>query len=444
MKRLGILVGTFPALTETFIAEEILALRRRGFDIAIFALQRGRDAVVQPSARALAPEVNYAGPAWSPTVVRANGAALASSPRRYLRALGVVVRGSWRNPVHMLKALYLFPKSIELGRRMVAAGVGHLHAHWTTYPATMAMIASEALQLPYSLTAHPGDVSLFRTLLREKVRRARFVVTCTDDLRADLARLVGPDAAPNIRLNYHGVAVDRFAVEPRRQRSRVPVIMACGALYERKGFADLVHACAILRKRGVQFRCVIVGDGPQRAALAGLVAAEKLGDCVELAGALPHAEVARYYARSSVFALPCYARRLRVIDNEAGVLKSIEALFEPGGGVVSDGIPNVLVEAMATGLPVVTTPVAGIPELVRHGDTGLLVRPRDPRHLADALGHLLNDHALAVKLGANAAADVRRRFDRAANIGALATIFAEHIVGGVAATPSDSIAKVTA
>jgi glycosyltransferase involved in cell wall biosynthesis len=444
VNRLGILVGTFPALTETFIAEEILALRRRGFDIAIFALQRGPDAVMHASSRALAEEVHYTGAAWSPAVLAANVAALAAAPGRYLRALGLLVRGSWRNPVHLLKALYLFPKSVELGQRMIEEGVGHLHAHWTTYPATMAMIASEALGLPYSLTAHPGDVSLFRTLLAEKVRRARFVLTCTDDLRADLARLVGPEAADKVVLNYHGVSIERFAVVARPERPAEPVIMACGALYERKGFADLVRACAILRHRGHRFRCVIIGDGPQRAALASLVAEQRLSDCVELTGALAHADVAAHYAQSHIFALPCFPRQLRLIDGEAGVVKSIEALFEPDGGVVQDGIPNVLVEAMATGLPVVTTPISGIPELVRHGETGLLVPPRDPRRLADALGHLLEDGALAARLGAHAADDVRTRFDRATNIGALATIFAEHIGGVPAAAPAHSTAKVTA
>jgi glycosyltransferase involved in cell wall biosynthesis len=270
------------------------------------------------------------------------------------------------------------------------------------------------------------------------------VVTCTDDLRADLARLVGPAAAEKVVLNYHGVAVDRFAVVPRRERPAEPVIMACGALYERKGFADLVRACAILRHRGHRFRCVIVGDGPQRDALAHLISEQRLGDCVEMTGALPHAEVAAHYVKSHVFTLPVFPRRLRVIDREAGVVKSLEALFEPEGGVVQDGIPNVLVEAMATGLPVVTTPVAGIPELVRHGETGLLVPPRDPRRLADSLGHLLDDEALAAKLGVQGAHEVRTRFDRSANIGALATIFAEHIDGIPATVSKDSMAKVTA
>jgi glycosyltransferase involved in cell wall biosynthesis len=222
------------------------------------------------------------------------------------------------------------------------------------------------------------------------------------------------------------------------------VILSCGALYERKGFADLIRACAILRHRGARFRCVIVGDGPQRAALAQMIVDQRLSDCVRLTGALPHAEVAQHYVTSHIFTLPVFPRRLRVIDSEAGIVKSIEALFEPDGGVVQDGIPNVLVEAMATGLPVVTTPVAGIPELVRHGETGLLVPPRDPRRLADSLGHLLEDEALAAKLGTQAAEDVRIRFDRATNIGALASIFAEHIGGVPTAAPADSTAKVTA
>jgi glycosyltransferase involved in cell wall biosynthesis len=247
-------------------------------------------------------------------------------------------------------------------------------------------------------------------------------VTCTQDLCADLRSLLPWPASGKVHLNYHGVALERFAFR-ERPGSGTPTIVACGALYTRKGFADVIQACRILRDGGHDFRCVIVGDGPQRPALAAQIEGSDLRDRVTLVGAVPHAEVVRYYQEGDVFVLPCRERPLRIWDPEADLVKSLEAWLEPSGGVIRDGIPNVLAEAMATGLPVVTTPISGIPELVRDGSNGLLVPPGEPAPLARALAQLLTDAALRRRLGRRAAEDVRARFDRRRHVASLADLF---------------------
>lgn len=423
---LAFLLGTVPALTETFVSGEILELRRQGLVVPLFALRRGRGPVQQPDARGLVAETEFALPLWSSRLAGANLTWLRRSPRRYLATLALLIRRTWRNPVHLLKALAVFAKAAELALRLEARGIDHVHAHWASHPTTAALIIGGLTGMSYSFTAHAGDVSLFRTLLGEKLRRARFVLTCTGELGRELAAHA-PAAATCIHVNYHGVSRERFTGPPDGRGSGRLLILGCGALLQRKGFDDLVRACGILRRRGRDFRCVIVGEGSHRRALEALIRAEGLGDRVALAGAVAHADVIRHYRRSDVFVLPCRLRPLRLLDLEAGLVKSMEAWFERSGGAIRDGIPNVLVEAMAAGLPVVSTPIAGIPELIRNGRNGLLVPPGRPDELARALEHLLLDPELRRRLGARATEEVAARFDRTRNVAELMEIFGRHL-----------------
>lgn len=419
-------LATFPTLTETFVVGEILELRRRGIPISLYALRKSTLTLQQPEAQALVSETYFARRPWSPRLLGANARWAARHPVRYARTLASLSAATWRNPVHLLKTLFLFPQAVEFADRMAAKGVPHVHAHWATYPTTLALAISKLTGLPFSFTAHAWDVSLIRTLLPEKLRAARFVVTCTEENQRELASLLPEPQRAKVHLNYHGITLERFAPAarpPAGDERRAPVIVACGTLFERKGLADLVRACGILRTRGRDFRCVIIGDGPQRARLEQLVRDERLDGHVELTGGLPQSEVIGRYAEADIFALPCLARSVRLRDEEADVLKAIEAWLEPNGNVIKDGIPNVLVEAMAMGIPAVSTSIAGIPELIEPERNGLLVPPRDPERLADALDRLLGDPAWRRRLGEAAAADVRVRFDRRQNTEALVQIF---------------------
>jgi len=436
MPRLAYVVATFPTLTETFVLGEILELRRRGWPITIFALRRSRGPVQQPEARLLERGVQYPAPLGSTRLWRAHVRRAGRQPGRYLRTLADLVGATWRNPIHLGKTLYLFVRAVEFAERMETEEVGHVHAHWAIYPTTVALAVSGLTGLPFSFTAHAWDVNLIRTLLPEKIRRARFVVTCTAENQAALGRLAPDGAASKVHLNHHGIDLERFEYVHRESRPGTPTILACGSLLERKGFADLVQACGLLKRQGRVFACVIVGTGPQRSRLEALIAAQGVEHEVVLAGALGQAELVPLYARSCVFVLPCLVRPLRFLDREADPLKALEVWFERGGGVVKDGIPNVLVEALATGLPVVSTPTSGIPELVRHEWNGLLVPPQDPVRLAEAIDRLLGDPGLRQRLGGNGAADVRARFDRRRNVERLAKVFHAHLGDAAAPAPA--------
>lgn len=430
MKSVAYILASVPTLTETFIIGEISALREHGIPITLFALRASQSQVQQPEALALRREVRYVRALSHLRLVWVNVAWVFHDPGRYFRTWWLVVRGCLRNPIHLLKTLVLFPKAAELADRMVRQGIGHVHAHWATYPTTVAMVISELTGLAYSFTAHAWDISLIRTLLPEKVRRARFVVTCTRENQNALRAMIPEREGRKIYLNYHGISVNRFAGIDREGGGAVPVIMTCGALFERKGFADLVRACGILKRRGLSFRCVIIGEGPQRRTLEALVTSEGVGEEVTLAGALSQVEVIRQYARSDLFVLPCLVRSLNLPDHEADVVKALEAWFEGKTSLIKDGIPNVLVEAMAMGIPVVSTNISGIPELVENGKNGLLVRPRQPEQLAETIECLLVDPALRTRLGECGAAEVRRRFDRKKNASVLCEIFMRHLGKG--------------
>jgi glycosyltransferase involved in cell wall biosynthesis len=211
------------------------------------------------------------------------------------------------------------------------------------------------------------------------MREAEFVVTCTDHNRRYLEKL-GGDLAP-VHLVYHGLDLSRFTRSAQDQvvplaawtdGGRVPLLLSVGRLVEKKGFETLIRACGLLRDQGVRFRCLIYGEGPQRGALEALVRELGLENEVQLPGSILQDDLIEIYRQASLFALPC-----QVLDNGD-----------------RDGLPNVLVEAMAMEVPVVSTEVSGVPELVKHGVNGFLVPPRAPQPLAECIASLLRDPAL--------------------------------------------------
>jgi glycosyltransferase involved in cell wall biosynthesis len=424
MKPVAYMLQMFPTLTETFIFGEIAELRRRGLPLELFALTPLKEGwTCQPEAQRMAGEVTYAAPLLSRAVLGANLRWLWRRPGRYFGTLGRLAAAAWRNPVLLAKSLYVFFKAAELADRMTRRGIGHIHAHWATYPTTAALSVSGLTGIPFSFTAHAWDVDLIQTLLPEKVGSARFAVTCTAESQAKLQSMVPPESRAKVLLNYHGVMVDKIAAVPRGVPADPPLIVTCGTLLRRKGFAELIQACGILKRAGRRFQCLIIGVGPQQDELTRLIHREGVAGEVSLAGPLPQADVFRHYARSDVFTLPCKNAILSIRDPEAGLVKGLEAWFEHNAGVVKDGIPNVLVEAMVMGLPVVSTAFSGIPELVEHRRNGLLVEPGNVAELASALDELLSDPTLRKRLGEQAAVDARARFDRPTNTGILAEIF---------------------
>jgi glycosyltransferase involved in cell wall biosynthesis len=276
--------------------------------------------------------------------------------------------------------------------------VARIHAHFAHVPATIAMYAARQLRVPFSFTGHANDLFRERTLLREKLDRADRVV-CISRWHREFYQetaLIPDTRAPVIRC---GVSTSEFAPHPGEQDPRV--VLAVGRLVEKKGFHVLVKAIALLKGAGVPVRCRIVGDGVQHDQLASMIVDLGVADRVELLGARSNEDVRELMQSSGLFVLPC------VEDSQGD----------------RDGIPVVLMEAMASGLCVVSGHLPAIAELVENGQTGVMVPPGDVDELADAIETLVREPARAGVLGAAGRRRVREEFSQQVNIARLLDAF---------------------
>jgi glycosyltransferase involved in cell wall biosynthesis len=431
---IAFLFPAFPNLHQTFVLWEVLALRRRGIDIALYSIKRPLTATQQPEAAALQHEVTYLPPTLSPAVLMATLTAFAGAPGKFLRVGAALLRGWWqdrtagaewrrtrisddapdreltaleylrgrfnRSPVlYLLKSLWLIPGAVWLGRDLHARGITRLHAHWASYSATMALVVHWLFDIPFSFTAHAYDIYLVPRLLGVKVREAEFAVTCARANAEFLRALAGTGAADRVIVNYHGVSLDRFHPVAAADRADQPCVVTCGRLEPYKGHHVFLRAIAGMRRNT---RCIVVGEGPQRARLEQLARELGIADRVEFTGPVPQTRLAEIYAHADVFALA-------------------SVILERSGK--RDVIPNVLAEAMAMQLPVVATAIAGVPELITDGVHGRLVPPNDVRALAAVLDELLGDDAQRDRLARAAVERVHAMFDRERNIEDLAALF---------------------
>ncbi len=389
---LGYVVKRYPRFSETFIVNEILAHERAGVPVHIFALRRVNETHFQSILSQVRSPVTYI-PDSIPKVDvfwAALNAARAELPDLWaaIEKLGP----SEALDVHQAVALALKVRQL---------GISHLHAHFGTVATTVARLAARFANLSYTFTAHAKDIfhtEVDTAALRTKLGDAASVVTVSDFNVAWIGEHYG--AVP-VRRIYNGLNLEAFPY--RSPEDRPPQILAVGRLVEKKGFDTLVEACAVLRDRGVPFTCTIIGEGPLRDALAGNVENYGLAGQVTLAGNRPQSDVIAALQGAAVFAAPCVL----------------------AGDGDRDGLPTVLVEAMALGTPCVSTDVTGIPELVRDGETGLLVPQSDLIALAGALARLLGDAGLRLQLATNARRLIQTDFDVDRNAADLRSIFRE-------------------
>ena len=402
--RYALIISQFPETHETFVLREVLELRRRGHDVTIFSLKPCRDAIIHPEARPLMEETFYGAFFWSWRVWKAQAYWLFCHPLWWLSTFFYMAETHRKAPEQFLKLLIAWPKILYFARIMQKRRLTHLHAHWATVPASAAMVIAKLLDISWSVTAHAWDIFVTNPTLVEKLRTAKFVLTCTDYNRKQLVSLL-PEASPRILRAYHGVDVDRFKQPPApspqpRAVGDLPLILSVGRLTETKGFPYLLQACRQLKEKGRRFRCVIVGEGPDRQALEGQIKSLGIENYVRLAGALTRSDVQALYREAQLFVLPSIVAR--------------------NGD--RDGIPNVVLEVMAAGLPVVSTEISGIPEAIQHGKTGCLVPERDADALAHATEELLQNPERCRQLGAAGQAYVSAAFGNAQHMDALDAI----------------------
>jgi glycosyltransferase involved in cell wall biosynthesis len=397
--RIAYLLKMFPRFSETFVLAEVLELERQGVELHVVSLKRPDDAIVHADVERLRAPVTYVPERLLPpdrSVLDAHRWLIRRDRARYLRALrAALARRRLVTLKHFLRAGFV-------ARELDRAAIRHVHAHFASTAASVALHVHRLTGVSYSFTAHAKDIyrhGVDRDELAVKLRSARFAVTVSDFNYRWLRAL---ERRGNLVRIYNGLDLGRF-VPNGAARDDPPLLLAVGRLVEKKGFDDLVRACAILHDRGRQFRCAIVGKGPAAGELREQIVRLGLADRVRLAGPLPREELLGLYPRAAVVAAPC------VIGADGN----------------RDGLPTVVLEAMALGVPVVATDVTGIPEAVRDGETGWLVPQRQPEALASALERVLDDRPGAQRLAGAARDLIAAEFDLHRNVSALRGLLEE-------------------
>lgn len=386
--RIAYMMSRFPAVSETFILNEMLVLDELGLQIEIFPLIRQRVEVLHPGMQTLLARLRHR-PFWSGAVLTAQAYWLRRNPRAYLRAWRDALLGNRSSRKFLLRALVIVPQAAAYARDMQALGIEHIHAHWATHPALSAYVIHQLTGIPYSITAHAHDLYVERPMLEQKIRAACFIALKTEYNRQLLRTWYGDWIDSKAVIVRPGIDLSLFAPPAERRRNAVVTLLHVATLRDYKGHRYMLDACALLKARGLHVRYVCVGEGVERPRLEAQIERLGLRDCVELLGAQPGDRVAQLMAAADIFVMP--------------------SITTPTGK--KEGLPYVLIEALACELPVVATALSGIPELIRHEQTGLLVPEQDATALADAVQRLIREPELARRLARAGRELVLRDFD---------------------------------
>jgi colanic acid/amylovoran biosynthesis glycosyltransferase len=395
---LAYVLKRYPRLSETFILNEMLELQRQGIDITIVAFKDPGETIVHENVRALRAPIYYL-PSKDCIAFEKLSVRSLTSFSEDTSLLGPdALQGEWSRDDYLawLQAAVFAPFLKSLG-------IDHIHAHFATSATTAALALSAMTGIPFSFTAHAKDIyheSVHKKTLAEKIQRARFVITVSDFNREYLRGLVDAErrSARIIRL-YNGIDLDRF--RPSEEDKDPELLVGVGRLIQKKGFEYLIEACKILKAQGRRFRCVIIGEGEERISLEKRLEQYSLQGEVSLLGPRTQAEVIRIVQAAAAFVLPC------VVGDDGN----------------RDGLPTVLLEAMALGVPVISTAVTGIPEIIEDGKTGVLVEQKNPQALARAIHTLLDSAPLRRQLSQEALGKVRKDFNLAVNVKTLTGYF---------------------
>jgi glycosyltransferase involved in cell wall biosynthesis len=401
---LGILLKGYPRISETFISNEIQLLEGLGFSIHLYSMRHPREPFSHESVKEIRAPVDYLPETLLPPLPRYlyhNLPLAAQRPGPYARTLRLALRRLLRTKKlatikHLLQAGYLVHHLLP-GR-----GIRHLHAHFAHSPTSVAMFASQLSGLPFSFTAHAKDIYTSDPIaLRQKIGLASFVVTCTEYNRGYLASLSQGNRARIYRI-YHGINLDLFSDRAKATHPSSPYqVLTIARLTAKKGLPTVYRALRHLCDRGIPLQHTLIGDGEDRGKIMSLIQELGLAPVTECLGTQPHQVVLEYYRKADLFVLGC----------------------EVASNGDRDGIPNVFLESMAMGVPVVATRISAIPELVEDERTGLLVPPGRPEEMAGAMARLLTEKGLRQRIISAARERVIKDFDNRMLIGDLAALY---------------------
>jgi colanic acid/amylovoran biosynthesis glycosyltransferase len=364
--KVAYVVSRFPALSETFVLRELEMLAAQpDTEVVLCPLLLHREPVSHPRAIAWTERAWYT-PFVSRTLVRDTVSLLARRPGAAAPSFEALASMA-RTPKLLMPTLAILPKAFHLARRMEASGVTHVHAHFATHPTTAAWLVHRLTGIPYSFTAHSYDIYVHTTMLREKLADASFVVAISEYHKTLLSRF---GDRGKIHVIHCGIEPERYPLRQARPPGPFTILFV-GNLRAYKGIEHLIRACALLRERGREFRCLIAGGGPLGRELGAVTTRLGLNGKLLFLGPRREDEIITLLQEAHVFVLP--------------------SVVERSGN--TEGLPIVLMESLAVGVPVIATAVAGVPEIIRPGETGRLVRPADPIGLAVAIEEVMDEES---------------------------------------------------
>ena len=398
--KIAYVMSRFPHLSETFILREMEAMVAAGAEVIVYPLMVQRQPVMHREAAPWLDGLRFT-PPWSFRAWAALVRLALRSPRTLANTFLTTIRENGGSPKFLLRALAVLPMAAAASARMRDDGVEHVHAHYATHPALFAWLVHAFSGMTYSVTVHAHDIFVDRSMLAVKLEGASFVVAISDFNREFVTQEVGEHLDDRIHVVRCGIDVGRYAsarVRGEAAPADRPLELLCvGSLQAYKGHRYLVDACADLARRGISFRCRIIGEGAERKHLERAITAAGLEDVVTLCGALPQDRVAAALGEADVYIQP--------------------SVVEPSGKM--EGIPVALMEAMAAGVPVVATRLSGVPELVQPDRTGTLVEPGDAMALSGAIRDVLERPAAAAVRADEARRLVEEAYDLRTNVTAL-------------------------
>jgi glycosyltransferase involved in cell wall biosynthesis len=400
MKKIAYIMSRFPHLPETFILREMIELERFDWEVVLYPLIVQDQALLHEDAQAWMTRVRRS--RWmSGGILVANLKRVVKQPIRYVSTFLRMVWESLTSPKYLLRSLLLFPKIVYMAQEMQADQITRIHAHYATYPALAAWIIYQFTEIPYSITVHAHDIYVDRSMLASKVRDAAFVVAISEFNRRFLGEHLGDWAIQKTHVIHCGIQPEWYTPNQAAKNNRRFEIVSIGSLQPYKGQRYLIEACQLLRQQGIDFHCRVIGDGQLRSELQHLIDNKDLKDHVELTGSIPQESIAKILPQADCYIQP--------------------SIITPSGKM--EGIPVSLMEAMASGLPVVATDISGISELVRDGQTGWLCPPENPQALVDAIRTIYTDRHSAEETALAGQELVINEFNLHQNVKQLSALF---------------------
>lgn len=414
---LGYILKGYPRISETFISNEILLLEKFGFRMHLFPMRHPRESFCHESVKQIQAKVDYL-----PTEL------LLDFPRLLLPNIFLAVKrpGLFKKGLTLAAVRYQRTGKLATFKHLLQAGfltnshllnntsISHLHGHFAHSPTSVTMFASLLSGIPFSFTAHAKDIyTSNKDQLREKIRLARFVVTCTDYNRQYLEDIATGLDTP-IHCIYHGIDLNLFSPVTNHTDCTPPyTLLTVARMTEKKGLPTLYRALRLLKDEHFQFEHTLIGDGDDREKILQLIADLELTDCCRWLGTRTHNEVLRQFEQSDLFVLAC----------------------EIAKNGDRDGIPNVLVESLAMGVPGLSTSVSAIPEILIQGNSGITVAPGEPEQMAHSIKKVLLGKDLRKKIIQGGTEHTTKHFDNRALVAELGEIFSKQLTRKMETAP---------